>query len=68
MIGESSATIFNFDTATKPRWEGSAATLSERNVLTNVIAPGTGITYDAVHRRLLLGGHPIAVPRPRPVP
>ncbi|MGI8414807.1 MAG: hypothetical protein ACR2P2_01080 [Nakamurella sp.] len=68
MIGESSATVFNFDSATKPRWEGPDATLSERNVLTHLIAPGTGMTYDAVHRQLLQNGHPVPVPRPRALP
>lgn len=68
VIGESSATIFDFATASKPRWVGGDATLSVRNVLTQVIAPDTATSYDTVHRQVTVHGHPVSTPQPKALP
>jgi cyanophycinase len=68
MIGESSATIFNFDTATRPRWVGADATLSTRNVLTHLIAPDTATSYDVVHRTVSIAGNQVSTPQPKTLP
>ncbi|MBE7162284.1 MAG: Type 1 glutamine amidotransferase-like domain-containing protein, partial [Williamsia herbipolensis] len=64
VIGQSSAAILDFRTAARTRWVGSDRTLSVRTVLTQLIGPGTGMTYDAIHRRLEVDGR--AVPTPTP--
>ncbi|MEJ7650275.1 MAG: Type 1 glutamine amidotransferase-like domain-containing protein [Nakamurella sp.] len=64
VIGLSSAAILDYRTATRPRWVGAELTLSVRTVLTQLIGPGTGITYDAVHRLLKVNGRVVATPTP----
>lgn len=43
---------------------GVEQTLSVRNVLTQLIGPGSGMTYDAVHRTLRVDGRPVVTPTP----
>lgn len=64
VIGSSSAAILDYRTATRPRWVGAEQTLSVRNVLTQLIGPGTGMTYDAEHRLLKVGGRVLSTPTP----
>lgn len=68
VIGLSSVTIFDFQTASKPRWVGADQTVSVRNVLTHVIAPGAGMTYDAAGRDLELNGRDVRIPRAKSLP
>jgi cyanophycinase-like exopeptidase len=62
-FGLSSAAIFDFrTTGVQPRWVGPRDTLSTRNVLTHVLAPGTGMTYDVQSRLPFVDGRPVAAP------
>ncbi len=57
-FGGSGAAVLDFRTTrAKPRWVGPNDTLSATNILTHVLAPDSGLTYDLNRRVVSIDGH-----------
>jgi cyanophycinase len=64
LFGDSSVALIDYETLQAAHtWVGPNQTLSARNVLTQIIAPTTGLTYDVTARRPLVNGQPIPPPQ-----
>lgn len=65
--GVSSAVVVDFRTANaRHAWVGPNEALSARNVLTHLLPPNPGLTFDLNHRVPSLGGHRFEWRRPAP--
>lgn len=67
-FGASSSAFVDLKHASAPAWVGPRQTLTVRHVLTHLMAPGTGMTYDVASRRPSVGGTAVAAPRPAALP
>ncbi|MBC9957322.1 hypothetical protein [Yimella sp. cx-51] len=67
-FGESSSALMDFTTASQPQWVGPNQTLTVRNVLTHLMAPGTGMSYDIVARKASVNGEPRTAAKPSALP
>ncbi len=61
-FGNSSSAVLDLSHADEPEWVGPADTLSVRGVLTHLIAPGAGMSYDVPGRTAAMSGEPVAAP------
>lgn len=66
--GASSSAVVDHTTAGRPTWVGPKQTLTVRGLRTHLLAPGTGVTYDAVSRTPSVNGTPSRVKTPRSLP
>ena len=63
VVGDSSVAILDYGTTrVAPTWVGPKQTLTARNVLTHLQAPGTGMTYDLVRRLPIVDGRAVRLP------
>ncbi|MDN5764814.1 MAG: Type 1 glutamine amidotransferase-like domain-containing protein [Humibacillus sp.] len=63
IVGDSSVAILDYGTTrVAPTWVGPKQTLTARNVLTHLQAPGTGMTYDLTRRLPIVDGRPVRLP------
>jgi len=68
-FGKASATILDLKTAGATHtWEGPGQTLSARDVLTDLIAPGRGVGYDVKDRVAIAAGLQVPYTSPGPWP
>lgn len=67
-FGASSTAVLDASQATTPQWVGPRQTLSLQGLLTHLMAPGTGMTYDIVTRSAMLDGAVVAVPQRQALP
>ncbi|MGO0576869.1 Type 1 glutamine amidotransferase-like domain-containing protein [Ornithinimicrobium panacihumi] len=68
VFGASSVTLQDMSRATGLDWVGPRDTLSVQDVLTHLVAPGTGVTYDIGARTAYLDGVPVPVTGPTLAP
>ena len=63
VVGDSSVAILDYGTTrVSPSWAGPNETLTARNVLTHLQAPGTGMTYDLRSRLPIVDGRSKRLP------
>ena len=63
VVGDSSVAILDYGTTgVRPTWVGPKQTLTARNVLTHIQAPGTGMTYDLTRRLPIVDGRAVRLP------
>ena len=63
IVGDSSVAILDYGTTgVRPTWVGPKQTLTARNVLTHIQAPGTGMTYDLTRRLPIVDGRAVRLP------
>lgn len=62
VFGASSVAVLDLSHAERLEWVGPRDTLSVRGVLTHLLAPGTGQTYDIHARSVAHDGVPVPVP------
>lgn len=67
-FGVSSNTVIDASRATDLDWVGPRDTLTMRDVLTHLLAPGTGMEYDVVNRSVALDGITVEVEGRQDVP
>lgn len=68
VFGASSVALLDFSTATELDWVGPRETLSVRNVMTHLVAPDTGATYDITARAVAQDGGTVPVPERSALP
>lgn len=63
VVGDSSVAIMDFGTTrVSPTWVGPKQTLTARNVLAHLQAPGSGMTYDLTSRLPIVDGRAVRLP------